>query len=354
MTVAPTDLSGGTEVLRVEGIAKHFGATRAVDGVTFGLREGETLGLVGESGSGKTTTARLVLRLLEPTSGRVIVLDRDVTQYSRRQMRSVRRSLQVVFQDPHKSLNPRMVIRDLVGEPLRIHAKLSRASYRAKVDELLTQVGLSSAYGARYAHELSGGQRQRAGIARALALEPRILILDEPVSALDVSIRAQVINLLMDLQEQRKLAYLFISHDLSVVRHIAHRVAVMYLGQIVEIGPTAELFNQPSHPYTRALLSAIPAGNPGATSDSRRIVLQGDPPNPADMPRGCRFHPRCFMAAERCSLEEPELLPRTRADQFSACHFAGEASSVPDTAAVASVDAYRADQADNPSRKGGQ
>jgi oligopeptide/dipeptide ABC transporter ATP-binding protein len=333
--VTSTDLSSGAEVLRVEAIAKHFGATRAVDGVSFVLREGETLGLVGESGSGKTTTARLVLRLLEPTSGRVTVLEHDVTRYSRRQMRSVRRSMQVVFQDPHKSLNPRMMIRDLVGEPLRIHAKLPRAAYRAKVDELLSQVGLSSAYGARYAHELSGGQRQRAGIARALALDPRILILDEPVSALDVSIRAQVINLLMDLQEELRLAYLFISHDLSVVRHIAHRVAVMYLGQIVEIAPTAELFDRPAHPYTRALLSAIPRGDPGATSQSRRIVLQGDPPNPADMPRGCRFHPRCFMAAERCSLEAPELLPRTRGDHFSACHFAGEAASPPGAAAVA-------------------
>ncbi len=301
-------------LLHVEGLTKHFpvtrgvlgrtvGYVRAVDGVSFDVARGETLGLVGESGSGKTTVGRSILRLIEPTAGHVTFDGVDVLDADARELRRLRRSMQIVFQDPYSSLNPRMRVIDLVGEALEVHGLARGPEIERRVGELLARVGLSPSAINRYPHEFSGGQRQRIGVARALALEPKLIVCDEPVSALDVSIQAQVVNLLKTLGRELGLSYLFIAHDLSVVRHLSHRVAVMYLGEIVELAPTERLFEAPAHPYTRALLSAIPLPDP--RRERRRLVLSGDIPSPVDPPSGCRFHTRCPAVMERCKSERP-------------------------------------------------
>lgn len=281
------------------------GEVRAVDGVSFEIRRGETLGLVGESGCGKSTTARLILRLLEPTAGEVTFGKIRVFQAHREEMRELRRKMQIVFQDPYSSLNPRMSVEQIVGEGLTIHQLAHGKAKKERIVELLERVGLGREHMSRYPHEFSGGQRQRIGIARALAVEPELLIADEPVSALDVSIQAQVINLFEDLQKEFGLTYLFIAHDLRVVKHISDRVAVMYLGQIVELADSDELYRNPLHPYTQALLSAIPVTDP--QTKRQRILLEGDPPSPIQIPAGCRFHPRCPKRFDRCDKEEPVL-----------------------------------------------
>jgi peptide/nickel transport system ATP-binding protein len=319
-------------LLEVRDLVKHYpirrglfgrehGQLRAVDGVSFDLRQGEVLGLVGESGCGKTTTGRCILRLIEPTSGTVRFGGQDITRLSRHDLRPLRRRMQVIFQDPYSSLNPRLTVGSMLGEALAIHGLARGAKARTRVAELLELVGLSPDHARRYPHEFSGGQRQRIGVARALAVEPQLIVADEPVSALDVSIQAQIVNLLQELQRRMGLTYLFVAHDLSVVEHISDRVAVMVLGRIVELAEAEALYRAPRHPYTLSLLSAIPVPDPERRRS--RIVLKGDVPGPAGRPAGCPFHPRCPMARERCLREEPALR-EVAPGHVSACHFAEE------------------------------
>ncbi|MFD9489542.1 ABC transporter ATP-binding protein [Streptomyces sp. NPDC059991] len=336
-------------ILEVRDLVKHYpltqgilfkkqvGAVKAVDGVSFDLAAGETLGIVGESGCGKSTVAKMLVNLERPTAGRIAYKGEDITSMSGKALRSVRRNIQMVFQDPYTSLNPRMTVADIIGEPYEIHPEVApKGDRRRKVQDLLDVVGLNPEYINRYPHQFSGGQRQRIGIARGLALQPEIIVADEPVSALDVSVQAQVINLLERLQNEFSLSYVFIAHDLSIVRHISDRVGVMYLGRIVEIGRDAEIYDHPTHPYTQALLSAVPVPDPAARERRERIILTGDVPSPANIPSGCRFRTRCWKARERCALEVPELavpavfqLLDGPAHHPSACHFAEEKRVVP-------------------------
>jgi peptide/nickel transport system ATP-binding protein len=307
-------------------LRRQIGAVKAVDGVNFVLKEGETLGLVGESGCGKTTTSRLIMRGYDPTSGEIQFKDRrlgwvNIPALDQRGMKPLRRHIQMIFQDPYSSLNPRMTLLQIVGEPLLVNGVARGQEIKDRVAELLRVVGLRPEYMVRYPHAFSGGQRQRIGIARALALRPQLVVCDEPVSALDVSIQAQTLNLLQDLQEEFNLTYLFVAHDLSVVEHISDRVAVMYVGKMVELAPTELLYSEPLHPYTEALLSAVPKPDPSIRK--RRIVLGGEVADPSNPPSGCYFHPRCPYAQDVCKTDEPPLR-EVRPQHFSACHFAGE------------------------------
>jgi oligopeptide/dipeptide ABC transporter ATP-binding protein len=323
-----------SDLLRVEGLTKHFpvtsgvilkkqvGAVKAVDGVSFTVRRGETLGIVGESGCGKSTLARCVMRLLDPTDGTVEFDGRDITSVSRKDLRQVRREMMMVFQDPYASLNARKRVGFIVGEPLEVHGIGTDAERKRRVQELLEVVGLNPEHYNRFPHEFSGGQRQRIGVARALTVNPKLIVCDEPVSALDVSVQAQILNLLSDLQREFGLTYVFIAHDLNVVRHISDRVMVMYLGKAVEIGTGEELYHAPQHPYTAALLSAVPIANPKLGRERRQIVLEGDVPNPINPPDGCRFHPRCPRFAEgTCDAEEPSLRAGRESGHEVSCHF---------------------------------
>lgn len=318
-------------LVHVENLVKHFpirrgilfqkqvGAVHAVDGVSFDIFRGETLGLVGESGCGKSTTGRTILQLHKPTSGKVVFEGADLTTLKAEELRKTRRKMQMIFQDPYASLNPRMTIGEIIGEPLRLHGLATRRESDEKVVELLKLVGLNPAYANRYPHEFSGGQRQRVGVARSLSLNPSLIICDEPISALDVSIQAQVVNLLVDLQQQFNLTYLFIAHDLSMVRHISNRVAVMYLGRVVELATRDELYSHPIHPYTQALLSAVPIPDPKSEKARKRILLEGDVPSPINPPSGCYFRTRCPMATKVCADLTPEYREVT-AGHFAACH----------------------------------
>jgi oligopeptide/dipeptide ABC transporter ATP-binding protein len=331
-TATPSHAS--TDVLvSVRNLVKHFpvegsdDVVRAVDGVSFQIFAGETLGLVGESGCGKSTVGRCLLRLIEPTSGTINFSGRDILSLNRKELRQIRREMQIIFQDPYASLNPRMKIGDIVAEPLVIHQQGTKSQRRERVAELLRRVGLDPDYMNRYAHEFSGGQRQRIGVARTLALNPRLIVADEPVSALDVSVQAQVVNLLQELQEEFKLTYLFISHGLAVVEHISTRVAVMYLGRIVEIANAEDLYAIPLHPYTQALLSAIPIPDPKQKRE--RIILQGDVPTPINPPSGCRFRTRCPIAIEECAHIDPELREVSPGHQVACIRVPGWMESIP-------------------------
>ncbi len=328
------DGHSGENLLETRNLKMHFpikagvlsrtvGHVKAVDGVDLQIRKGETLGLVGESGCGKSTLARLVLRLLEPTDGEVLFEGEDILRYDRKRMLGVRRNMQIIFQDPYASLNPRMSVGNIVAEPLKTHnvGGSSASERKRRVQELLEVVGLSPEHYNRYPHEFSGGQRQRIGVARAIALNPRLIICDEPVSALDVSIQAQVVNLLQDLQKEFDLTYVFIAHDLSVVKHISDRVAVMYLGKIVEVADRRDLYGRPRHPYTASLLSAIPVPDPRKERERRRVVLRGDVPSPANPPSGCPFHTRCPRAQDYCVENAPPLEPQESEDHRAACFF---------------------------------
>ncbi|MCZ4120039.1 dipeptide ABC transporter ATP-binding protein [Streptomyces sp. H39-S7] len=349
MAKVPATAPAKEPILQVRDLVKHFpltqgilfrkqvGAVKAVDGVSFDLYRGETLGIVGESGCGKSTVARLLMNLETVTAGQVLYKGEDISKLSGKALKSVRRNIQMVFQDPYTSLNPRMTVGDIIGEPYEIHPEVAPKGDRRKaVEDLLDVVGLNPEYINRYPHQFSGGQRQRIGIARGLALRPEIIVADEPVSALDVSVQAQVVNLMGRLQDEFNLSYMFIAHDLSIVRHISDRVGVMYLGKIVEIGGDEEIYEHPTHPYTQALLSAVPVPDPDARDRRERIILVGDVPSPANPPSGCRFRTRCWKAQERCTLEEPLLaVPAvfrgldTPAAHDSACHFAEEKRVVP-------------------------
>jgi oligopeptide transport system ATP-binding protein len=338
----------GEPILEVRNLVKHFpltqgilfrkqiGAVRAVDDISFELYQGETLGIVGESGCGKSTVAKLLMSLEQPTSGEIRFKGEDIGKLSGRALKAVRRNIQMVFQDPYTSLNPRMTVGDIIGEPFDIHPRVvPKGERRKKVRDLLDVVGLNPEYINRYPHQFSGGQRQRIGIARGLALNPEIIICDEPVSALDVSVQAQVINLMEKLQDEFSLSYLFIAHDLSIVRHISDRVGVMYLGKMAEIGTDSQIYDHPTHPYTQALLSAVPQPDPENRERRKRIILTGDVPSPAGPPSGCRFRTRCWKAQDRCAEEVPLLaVPRHFADRDngakheSACHFAEERDTI--------------------------
>ncbi len=341
---APRVGEGREPLVRVEGLKKYFpitrgvifqrriGDVRAVDGVDLEVYPGETVGLVGETGCGKSTLARVIMRLYDPTAGRIFFEGRDITRLRGRELRELRRHMQMIFQDPYASLNPRKTVGSIIGEPFRLHRTVPKARIRSEVQQLMELVGLNPEHYNRYPHEFSGGQRQRIGVARALALRPKLIVCDEPVSALDVSIQAQILNLLEDLQEEFNLTYLFIAHDLSVVKHVSDRVAVMYLGKIVEVAPGATLYRNPKHPYTAALLSAVPIPDPELATTKRRIILEGDVPSPIDPPPGCNFHPRCPQSRAvarveglegfhpRCRQEQPGLAPH-HPGQLAACHF---------------------------------
>jgi oligopeptide transport system ATP-binding protein len=330
--MATKEVNNNETLLHVDDLKMHFpiyrgvfqrqvGAVRAVDGISFDVKRGETLGLVGESGCGKSTTGRTILQLYKPTAGEVVFDGTDLIHLKGEQLRQMRRKMQMIFQDPYASLNPRMTVAQLVGEPLMVHNVATGAEIDERVKYLLELVNLNPAFASRYPHEFSGGQRQRIGVARALALQPSFIICDEPISALDVSIQAQVVNLLEELQEQFNLTYLFIAHDLSMVKHISDRVAVMYLGVIVELASRDELYSKPLHPYTQALLSAVPIPDPVADAKRQRVILQGDVPSPANPPSGCRFRTRCPIAEAVCAETRPEFR-EIRPGHFVACFFA--------------------------------
>ncbi len=349
-----TSAANGDDLLQVRDLKMYFpvtsgvifrrqvGAVKAVDGINLSIKRGETLGLVGESGCGKSTAGRAILQLYKPTSGEVIFEGRDLTKLSAGEMRNVRRDVQMIFQDPYASLNPRMTVGDIVGEPIEVHhLRKGKRAVQARVQELLQLVGLNPYFINRYPHEFSGGQRQRIGIARALAVEPDFVVCDEPVSALDVSIQAQVINLLEDLQNQLGLTYLFIAHGLSVIKHISDRVAVMYLGKIVELADAEALYRQPLHPYTQALLSAVPIPDPLIEKKRQRIILEGDVPSPIAPPPGCRFHTRCPIAIDKCRVEEPPFIDYG-GGHFAACWRAREVDDLLPSTAQQAADAVKA------------